>query len=81
MLSGQTGLISGSLTSEKRLEAPDASGSNQSENGSSSESQKTPLLDNNEQLYLEWLRQVQNKIGYTPTKVPKDPQDFATSKP
>jgi hypothetical protein len=62
MLSGQTGLISGSLTSEKRLEAPDASGSNQSENGSSSESQKTPLLDNDEQLYLEWLHQVQNKV-------------------
>ena len=62
MLSGQTGLITGSLTSEKRLEAPDASGSNQSENGSSSESQKTPLLDNDEQLYLEWLHQVQNKV-------------------
>lgn len=62
MLSGQTGLISGSLTSEKRLEAPDASGSNQSENGSSSESQKTPLLDNDEQLYLEWLHQVQNRV-------------------
>lgn len=58
MLSGQAG----SLTSEKRLEAPDASGSNQSENSSSSESQKTPLLDNDEQLYLEWLHQVQNKI-------------------
>ena len=62
MLSGQTGLISGSLTSEKRLEAPDASGSNQSENGSSSESRKTPLLNNDEQLYLEWLHQVQNKV-------------------
>ena len=62
MLSGQTGLISSSLTSEKRLEAPDASGSNQSENGSSSESQKTPLLENDEQLYLEWLHQVQNKV-------------------
>ena len=62
MLSGQTGLISGLLTSENPRKQPDASGSNQSENGSSSGSQKTPLLDNDEQLYLEWLHQVQNKI-------------------
>ena len=62
MLSGQTGLISGSLTSENQQKTPDASGSNQSENDHSSESRKTPVLDNDEQLYSEWLHQVQNKI-------------------
>ena len=62
LLSGQTGLISGSLTSENPQKQPDASGSNQSENDHSSESRKTPLLDNDEQLYSEWLHQVQNKI-------------------
>ena len=62
MLSGQTGLISGFLTSENQQKTPDASGSNQSENDHSSESRKTPVLDNDEQLYSEWLHQVQNKI-------------------
>ena len=62
LLSGQTGLISGSLTSENPQKQPDASGSNQFKNDHSSESRKTPLLDNDEQLYSEWLHQVQNKI-------------------
>ena len=62
MLSGQTGLITGSITSKNLLETPDASGSNPSENSPSSESQKTPLLDNDEQLYSEWLHQVKNKV-------------------
>ena len=62
MLSGQTGLISGSLTSENPRKQPDASGPNQFKNNHSSESRKTPLLDNDEQLYSEWLHQVQNKI-------------------
>lgn len=62
MLSGQTGFLTQSLTSEIQQKTPDASGSNQSDTSSSSDTSNTPVLENEEQLYSEWLHQVKNKV-------------------
>ena len=61
MLSGQSGLIGTQLTSENQAGEPDASGANRSKSGHSSGG-ASPLLENDDQLYSEWLHQVKNKV-------------------
>ena len=61
VLSGQSGLIVDSLTSDKPGNQPAAAGDSPFDNNDSS-GDDLLLLDNDNQLYLEWLHQVKNKV-------------------
>ncbi|WP_299076236.1 hypothetical protein [uncultured Paraglaciecola sp.] len=61
VLSGQSGLIVGSLTSDNPENQPAAAG-NSTLDSNDSRGDDLPLLDNDNQLYIEWLHQVKNKV-------------------